>query len=96
MIADRIRFLRENGKMTQTELAKQLGITRSSVNAWEQGISIPSTQYTIELARIFHISTDYILEIDATSTMDISGLSEEDIQLLYQIAAHLRKNHRCE
>ena len=93
MIADRIRFLRENGNITQTELAKQLGITRSSVNAWEQGISIPSTQYLIELARIFHISADYILEIDATSTMDISGLEDEDIQLLYQIAEHLRKRH---
>ena len=43
MIADRIRSLREQNKKTQTEIAKQLGITRSSVNAWEMGISIPST-----------------------------------------------------
>ena len=40
MIADRIRSLREQNKKTQTEIAKQLGITRSSVNAWEMGISI--------------------------------------------------------
>lgn len=45
MIADKIKLLRENYKLSQTALADKLGITRSSVNAWEQGISIPSTQY---------------------------------------------------
>lgn len=44
MVADRIRALREQKELTQTELSKLLGITRSSVNAWEMGISVPSTQ----------------------------------------------------
>ena len=48
MIADRIKSLRENQNKTQSELAKQLGITRSSVNAWEMGISVPSTQYIVK------------------------------------------------
>ena len=47
--------------MTQTELAKKLGITRSSVNAWEMGISVPSTQYIIELSLLYKVSTDYLL-----------------------------------
>ena len=49
MIADKIKFLREEKGMTQADLAKQLGITRSSVNAWEMGISTPSTQYLWKL-----------------------------------------------
>ena len=52
MIADKIKFLREEKGMTQADLAKQLGITRSSVNAWEMGISTPSTQYLLELSII--------------------------------------------
>ena len=44
MVAARIKLLRDQRGMTQTELAKRLGITRSSVNAWEMGISVPSTQ----------------------------------------------------
>ena len=52
MIADRIKSLREQQNRTQSDLAKQLGITRSSVNAGEMGISVPSTQYIVELAHI--------------------------------------------
>lgn len=93
MIADRIKQLREQRGLTQAELAKQLGITRSSVNAWEMGISVPSTQYIVELAHLFKASTDYLLCVDA-ATINISGLTEEDIQLLHGIIAHLRgKNY---
>ena len=37
MIADRIKILREKHGLTQAELAKKLGITRSGVNAWKWG-----------------------------------------------------------
>lgn len=94
MIADRIRCLREKNDMTQTTLAKQLGITRSSVNAWEMGISVPSTQYVVELSRIFGVSTDYLLGVEKSATINVSGLSEADIQLLYQIIAHLKQRHK--
>lgn len=94
MIAERIKFLREQKGHTQTELAKKLGITRSSVNAWEMGISVPSTQYIVELANIFSVSTDYLLGVEKTSTMDLSGLDEADIEMLYTLAEHLKtKNH---
>lgn len=89
MIADRIRELREQRGLTQSELARQLGITRSSVNAWEMGISIPSTQYVVELAHLFKVTTDYLLCVDA-ATIIVSGLTEEDINLLLRIVAHLR------
>ena len=64
MISDRIKQLREQNSMTQAELAKRLCITRSSVNAWEMGISVPSTQSLVDLANIFDVSTDYLLGLD--------------------------------
>lgn len=94
MIADRIKHLREVNGITQSALAKKLGITRSSVNAWEMGISVPSTQNIVELSRIFCVSTDYLLGVDKSSTIDVSGLSESDVQLLYRIITHLRQLHR--
>ena len=94
MVADRIKFLREQKAMTQTDLAKQLGITRSSVNAWELGISVPSTQYIVELAHLFKVSTDYLLCVDHSATISVEGLTEKDIQLIHSMVSHLKeKNH---
>lgn len=93
MVADRIRFLRERMQLTQTELSKKLGITRSSVNAWEMGISIPSTQYIVELADIFSVSTDYLLNVNSTSTISVRGLTERDVALVYELVAHLRNKN---
>lgn len=93
MVADRIKYLREQKGLSQTTLAKQLGITRSSVNAWELGISVPSTQYLVEIAYIFKVSTDYLLGIDATATVNVSGLEEQDIQLVHRLVAHLREKN---
>lgn len=91
MIAERIRALREQAGMTQSELARGLGITRSSVNAWEMGISVPSTQYLMRLAEIFQVSTDYLLGRPGTATVSVAGLSEGDIQLVHTIIDHLRR-----
>lgn len=90
MIADRIKDLRIQHNLTQAELAKKLNITRSSVNAWEMGISTPSTAYLIELAQLFHVSTDYLLGLSATSTLDISSLNEEEINIVYSLIEYFR------
>ena len=90
MVADKIKALREQKGMTQTELSKMLGITRSSVNAWEMGISVPSTQYVVELARIFHVSTDYILGVSTSATVGVSGLTEDDIKMVCALIEYLR------
>jgi transcriptional regulator with XRE-family HTH domain len=79
--------------MTQSELAKSLGITRSSVNAWEMGISVPSTQYIVELARIFKISTDYLLGVEVSSSVAVNGLTEEDVCLVHALVRHLREKN---
>lgn len=67
MIADRIKQLRISNNMTQTDLAKKLNITRSSVNAWEMGISTPSTAYIVELAQLFHVSQTFFWGSQITS-----------------------------
>ena len=93
MVADRIKALREQSGFTQATLATQLGITRSSVNAWELGISVPSTQYIVELAQLFNTSTDYLLCVDQTSSISVAGLSEKDIQLVHGLIAHLKEKN---
>ena len=93
MIYDRIKLLREKRGITQSELAKQLGITRSGVNAWEMGISVPSTQYIVELAQFFGVSADYLLGLESTTTVSVEGLSDREIASIIEIINCYRQNH---
>lgn len=94
MVADRIKNLREQSKLTQADLAKRLGITRSGVNAWEMGISVPSTQYVVELANIFKVSTDYLLGVKTKVSINADGLTDEDIQIINAVVSHLREKNK--
>lgn len=94
MIADRIKELREKKNLTQSALAKKLNVTRSSVNAWEMGISIPSTALIVDIARLFHVSTDYLLGINATTALDISGLNDQEVMLVYQLVEYFKSGKR--
>ena len=91
MIAERIKMLRENKQLSQSDLSKRLGITRSSINAWEMGISTPSTTYLVELSQIFHVSIDYLLGLDKIVSLDITGLDTEQVRILTDLAEHFRK-----
>ena len=94
MVAERIKCLRDQKGMTQADLAKQLGITRSSVNAWEMGISVPSTQYIVELAGIFKVSTDYLLGVDTSASVSVAGLTEKDVQIVHGLISHLKEKNK--
>lgn len=83
-LAERIKALRESAGLTQAEVARMLGISRSGVNAWEMGLSVPSTQYIVELAKKFDVSTDYLLGIESTSTISVKGLSEKQVAVLLE------------
>lgn len=90
MIGERIKQLRISRNMTQASVAKKLGITRAGVNAWEMGISTPSTQYIIKLSLLFDISSDYILGLQQTSTINVSELSEQEVIAVQEIVDCLR------
>jgi len=82
---DRIKALREDAGMTQAELSRRLGITRSSVNGWEMGLALPSTALLVELAKTFHVSTDYLLGLESETTIRMDGLSAREIAAVREL-----------
>ncbi len=93
MIACRIKELREQNGLTQVSLAKRLGLSRSAINAWEMGVSVPSTQYLAELARLFKVSADYLLGLDTKETVDISLLKAEEKEMIYALIEYFHKSN---
>ncbi len=94
MISDQIRILRTNAKLSQAELAKKLNLTRASINAWEMGISIPSTQYIVELSQIFCVSTDFILDLAEESSLNVHGLSKEQLEIVKKLINHFQEENQ--
>lgn len=92
MIYDTIKTLREEAGYSQAQLAKKLDVTRSSVNAWEMGLSTPTTNYIVALAKLFHVSTDYLLGIDKQRQLVLDGYSKEQIELVYNLLKYFDSN----
>ena len=92
MTAERIKVLREARGWTQAELARRLSITRNGVNSWEQGLSMPSPACLVDLAKLFSVSTDYLLGVERLETVNVTGLNEEDSALLAQLSKRLRNS----
>lgn len=90
---DKLRTLRTEAGMTQTDLAKRLNITKSVVSYYELQERTPSPDVLIKLADIFHVSTDYLLGINHKKMIDVSDLSEEDMRFLLITIETLRKNN---
>lgn len=90
MTADTIKHLREARGWTQAELARRLHISRNGVNTWEQGLSMPSPHFLVELAHIFSVSTDYLLGVESLHTINVFELSDRDIAMLADFADRLR------
>lgn len=88
---ERIKELRVSRGMTQTDLAKIMSVTRSSVNAWEMGISVPTAVKLVELSLFFHVSTDYLLGLEKSEAVALDSLDEEEKAIVYGLLAYFGK-----
>ena len=84
-LSEKIKSLRDKNGLTQAELANRVKLTRSAVNAWEMGNSIPSTEIIIILAKLFSVSTDYLLGIDNEEKISVKGLSPKEIDSIQNV-----------
>lgn len=60
-IAYTLRDLRERNGLSQRDVAKFLFVTDSTISHYEKGISIPSIENVIRLAKLYEVSVDYLL-----------------------------------
>lgn len=90
MIAEKIKKLREARGWSQAELARRLSVTRNGVNSWEQGLSMPSPACLVDLAKVFSVSTDYLLGIENLNSVNVTGLGAKEVALLTEMADMLR------
>lgn len=88
---ERLRTLRTEKGYTQKQLADRVGLAISAISSYESGNRFPTYDVMVKFARIFHVSTDFLLGMDEVRRLDLSGLSEEDVEIISRLVEKLRK-----
>ena len=89
-LCERITELRKTFGITQSDLARRLDVTRSSVNSWEMGLSIPQLKHIVEMSKIFNTTVDGLLNTSQRVEIDITDLSEKEQQAVFGIVDCLK------
>ena len=64
---EKIYYYRKRAKLSQEELAAQVGVSRQAVSKWETGTADPSTSNLLALAKLFGVSAEELLrQVDRT------------------------------
>lgn len=61
-ISEKIIHLRVNAKMNQEDLAKAINVSRQSISKWESGQAQPQIDKILELARLFSVTADELID----------------------------------
>ena len=88
---EKLKNLRNGQKMTQQQLADRLDVAKSVVSYYESGDRYPSYDVLVHIARIFHTTTDYLLDIERTRVIDVSGMTEEQIAAVTTVVDLLKR-----
>lgn len=85
-----MKDLRRNRNISQTELAKHLGVSKSVISSYETGVHFPPYDILIKIANLFDVSTDYLLGVPDYRKINVDGLTERQIEAVLLIVHELK------
>ncbi len=83
---NRIRLLRRERQMRQSDLAVQMNVGQNTISNWETGKTEPDSASLQKMSLLFEASIDYILGNDGVergkpTPLWVSGLSEDALEV---------------
>ena len=75
MLSEQLKIIRKDNKFTQQGLADAIGIERSTYASYETGRNKPDVNLLSRIAKVFDVSSDFILEIDTTVPLNLEDIS---------------------
>lgn len=67
-LGEKIRDLRKQANMKQSELADKLGVARTAISNWESDINKPNVDLIANMCYLFNVSPNYFFEVDLPET----------------------------
>jgi transcriptional regulator with XRE-family HTH domain len=82
MMGARIAALRRQAELSQAELAQRIGVSPSAIGMYEQGRREPAADLLVAMAKVFGVSTDYLLTGKPVCETDHTAFSNAFLQSL--------------
>lgn len=89
----KLKLLRTQNKLTQKQVADRLGLAVSAISSYEAGVRYPSYNTLAKLASMYRVSCDYLIGMPSTRTIDVTGLDDNEIEVISQTVDLFRNKH---
>jgi len=89
-LGTRIRDLRLDKRITQTEMSRRIGVSKAMISSYELESRAPSYEILVKIAAFFNVSTDYLLGLNKSRTVNCDGLSGEEVSAVTHIVELMR------
>lgn len=97
VFGERLKSLRLQNHLQQEQVARLVGVERSTVSMWENDLRQPSYATLVRLADVYGVTTDFLLGRTNNSPIDLSGLTIAEAALISQLVASMTtKNENLE
>lgn len=94
-LAKRLRALREKQREKQSSVASSIGITESTLSAYEKGTRKPSFDVLLKIAQYYNVSIDYLVGNEYENQSAFSQLHGWQREFVTEVANLLAKKFDC-
>ncbi len=88
--SEKLRLLREAAHLTQAQVANRIGVSKAMISAYETASKAPSIEVLIRLSRLYRVSVDYLVCVDAPKYIDVSDLDDESAALIATLVSKMK------
>ena len=96
LLGRKIKDLRNKYRLTQSELALQIGVTKSTVAAYENDSRTPSYEVLIKLANVFKVRIDSLIMDRSETIIDVNGLTPDQLQIIESLIVQFQNANKME
>ena len=89
-----LKQLRKNRNLTQKELGLKIGLSKAVISKYETGMGYPTFDVLIQIARYFGVTTDYLLGVSGSKTINVSALTNEQTHIIQQLVSEFTKANK--